>query len=86
MDILLIPVGGHFTIDAGKATEIVNRIKPKVVIPMHYKTKVLGFPIAGVEGFLQGKSNVVRMDSTFTEITADTLPAETEIRVLQHAK
>ncbi|MEA3311060.1 MAG: MBL fold metallo-hydrolase [candidate division WOR-3 bacterium] len=86
VDVLLIPVGGHFTIDAAQATRIAERIKPKVVIPMHYKTKVLGFPIAGVEGFLQGKSNVVRMDSTFTEITADTLPAETEIRVLQHAR
>ncbi len=86
IDVLFIPVGGHFTIDAGKATEIVNRIKPRIVIPMHYKTKVLGFPIAGVEGFLRGKSNVVRMNSTFIEITADTLPAETEIRVLQYAK
>ena len=86
MDVLLIPVGGHFTIDAAQATRIAERINPRIVIPMHYKTKVLGFPIAGVEGFLRGKSNVVRMDSTFTEITADTLPAETEIRVLQHAK
>jgi L-ascorbate metabolism protein UlaG (beta-lactamase superfamily) len=86
IDVLLIPVGGHFTIDAAQASELVNRIKPKVVIPMHYKTKVLGFPIAGVDGFLSGKSNVVRMDSTFTEVTKDNLPLQTEIRVLKHAK
>jgi L-ascorbate metabolism protein UlaG (beta-lactamase superfamily) len=86
VDVLLIPVGGHFTIDAAQAGELVNRIKPRVVIPMHYKTKVLGFPIAGVDDFLKGKSNVVRTDSTFTEITKDNLPRQTEILVLNHAK
>jgi len=86
VDVLLVPVGGHFTIGAAEASDIVNRLKPKVVIPMHFKTKVLGFPIAGVDDFLAGKSNVVRMNSTFIEITPDTLPAEPEIRVLDHAR
>jgi len=86
IDVLLIPVGGHFTIDAAQAGEIVNRINPRVVIPMHYKTAVLGFPIAKVDDFLAGKSNVVMANSTYIEIAVDTLPAQTEIRVLDHAK
>lgn len=86
IDVLFIPVGGHFTIDATQATEIVERIKPSVVIPMHYKTKVLGFPIAGVEPFLTGKANVVIKCSTFTEISKDNLPAKTEIHVLDYVK
>lgn len=86
IDILLIPVGGHFTIDAAQATELISRIAPMIVIPMHFKTEVLGFPIAPVDDFLAGKTNVLKVDSTFTEVTADTLPASTEIRILNHAK
>ena len=35
----MIPVGGNFTIDAKKAVEIIKKIEPKIVIPMHYKMK-----------------------------------------------
>jgi len=38
VDILLIPIGGKFTIDGKKAAEIVRKIEPAIVIPMHYKT------------------------------------------------
>lgn len=86
VDILMIPVGGHFTIDAAQATRIAHQINPRVIIPMHYKTKVLGFPIAGVEDFLEGKQNVKRLDSSVIELSKDTLPSQTEIRVLEHAK
>ncbi len=86
VDVLFIPVGGHFTIDAAQATELVQRVNPRIVIPMHYKTDVLAFPIAGVDDFLKGKSNFLKLDSPSTEVTKDTLPARTEIRVLEHAK
>jgi L-ascorbate metabolism protein UlaG (beta-lactamase superfamily) len=36
-DILLIPVGGKYTIDAKQAMEIISQIEPRIVIPMHYK-------------------------------------------------
>jgi L-ascorbate metabolism protein UlaG (beta-lactamase superfamily) len=39
VDILLIPVGGKFTIDGKKAAEIARKIEPAIVIPMHYKVK-----------------------------------------------
>ncbi len=86
IDVLLIPVGGHFTIDAVQATELIEKIKPAIVVPMHYKTSVLGFPIAGVDDFLKGKSNVVIEDSTYIDINVDSLPEETQVRVLKHAK
>jgi L-ascorbate metabolism protein UlaG (beta-lactamase superfamily) len=38
-DILLIPVGGKYTLDAKKAVEVVSQIEPRMVIPMHYKIK-----------------------------------------------
>jgi L-ascorbate metabolism protein UlaG (beta-lactamase superfamily) len=41
VDILMIPVGGLYTIDAEVASKVVSQLDPKVVIPMHYKTKAL---------------------------------------------
>ena len=41
VDILMIPVGGLYTIDGATAAKVVNQLNPKVVIPMHYKTEVL---------------------------------------------
>ncbi|MDO8260165.1 MAG: MBL fold metallo-hydrolase [Candidatus Magasanikbacteria bacterium] len=35
-DILLIPVGGKFTLDAKKAVEVISQVEPRIVIPMHY--------------------------------------------------
>lgn len=53
-DILMIPVGGFFTIDAKQARELVEKICPKVVIPMHYRTACnADWPIAPVDGYLQ---------------------------------
>lgn len=85
VDVLLIPVGGVFTIDASHASRVVEQLRPKIVLPMHYKTKSCGFPIAGVEPFLQDKQGVKRMDSSEVDITKADLPAQTQIIVLQHA-
>ncbi|MCD6578668.1 MBL fold metallo-hydrolase [bacterium] len=51
-DIVLIPIGGTFTIDHKEAFEIIRLIGPKIVIPMHYKTEKLGFDIDTVNNFL----------------------------------
>lgn len=38
IDILLLPVGGHFTIGSSEAVSVLQAIEPNIVIPMHYKT------------------------------------------------
>jgi L-ascorbate metabolism protein UlaG (beta-lactamase superfamily) len=53
IDILIIPVGGTYTIDARTAAKIVKTLNPRVTIPMHYKTEAINFPITGVENFLE---------------------------------
>lgn len=54
VDILLLPVGGFYTIDAASAAALYQRLKPRIVIPMHYKTEVnADWPIAKVEDFLR---------------------------------
>ncbi len=83
VDILLIPVGGFFTIDAKDAEEIVNKLNPKITIPMHYKTSACGFPIAPVDDFIKGKPNVKKLGKSEIEITE--LPSSPEIWVLEPA-
>jgi len=51
VDILLVPVGGNFTVDADEAYEITGQLKPKIVIPMHFKTPVNSFDIDPVEAY-----------------------------------
>ena len=52
VDILLVPVGGNYTIDAEVAKEYVDRLMPSVIIPMHYKTDDVNIDIEGVDSFL----------------------------------
>ncbi|MCX6005256.1 MAG: MBL fold metallo-hydrolase, partial [Chloroflexi bacterium] len=58
VDVLFIPVGSVFTVDAAAATEVCNDLKPKVVIPMHYKTPQFSVVLSAVDDFVQGKDNV----------------------------
>lgn len=52
VDVLMIPVGGFFTIDAETAREVCAQLKARVILPMHYRTAVnADWPIAPVEGF-----------------------------------
>ncbi len=82
-DILLVPVGGFFTIDASTASEVAEKLGPRIVIPMHYKTECCGFPIASVDGFLRGKENVKRVGQE-AEVSPESLPEGREIWVMQH--
>ena len=85
IDILLIPVGGYYTIDATVATEVCNQLTPRVIIPMHYKTDKCAYPIAGVDEFLKGKKGVSRLDTSQVEFKPGELPANTQIIVLKSA-
>jgi L-ascorbate metabolism protein UlaG (beta-lactamase superfamily) len=86
VDLLLLPVGGFYTIDPREATQVMEQLKPKKVIPMHFKTPKCGFPIAEVEAFLKGKSNVRRLDSSSVNfVKEDFKEGETEIVVLKPA-
>ena len=51
-DVLLLPVGGTFTVDAEGAKWYVDEVKPRIVVPMHYKSEEHSFDIDGVDKFL----------------------------------
>ena len=84
VDILMIPVGGFYTIDAQKAKTLVEKLQPRVVIPMHYKTKVnADWPIADEKPFLQlmGQPDVQPMP--LIRITKGDLAQQPQLAVLQ---
>jgi L-ascorbate metabolism protein UlaG (beta-lactamase superfamily) len=84
IDVLLLPIGGTFTIGPDRATKIFTAVKPRVTIPMHFKTKKCGFPIDPVTAFTEGKTNVREMPVPEIEINAGSLPSSPEIVVLKH--
>ncbi|MDR1831551.1 MAG: MBL fold metallo-hydrolase [Fusobacteriaceae bacterium] len=64
IDVLLIPIGGTYTLDPQQAAEVVKQIDPAVVVPMHYQTKELkNLRLASVEEFLtlvKGEYEILR--------------------------
>ncbi len=85
VDILMIPVGGTFTIDGHDAAKVIGQIEPKMVVPMHYALPKLKIELDGVDKFLKamGKNNGQAQDKLV--VKSSSLPKEgvTEIVVLQ---
>ncbi|MFA5399173.1 MAG: MBL fold metallo-hydrolase [Dehalococcoidia bacterium] len=85
VDVLLVPIGAVFTIDVEAANAICEDIKPRIAIPMHYKTDRCQFLQWNAEDFVKGKSKVRRIAGSELEILSHNLPTEFEVVVLQYA-
>ncbi len=84
VDILMIPVGGEYTIDSSAAQKIIGQIEPRMVIPMHYALPKLKIKLDDVSKFLKtmGKNSIVPQDKL--TVKASALPKDgMEIVVLQ---
>ena len=52
--VLMIPVGGFYTIDASQARKVAEALNPRIILPMHYRTNYnADWPISGPEPFLE---------------------------------
>lgn len=80
VDVLFVPVGGTFTIDGKTAYNVVEKIMPKVAVPMHYRIGGLSLSIQGPESFLK-KAKGININRVGNEIDfeKEDLPNETEI-------
>ena len=79
LDVLLLPVGGYYTIDASQAQTLVQSLAPRIVVPMHYRSDSFGYDvIAPLEDFLALRGDVVRYSSNTLELTPDT-PSQTAV-------
>lgn len=75
VDILFIPIGGKYTIDAKRAVEVISQIEPRIVIPMHYKTSQLKIDIDGLDKFIK-EVGVEPVYEEKLKISRKDLPAE----------
>ena len=82
VDILFIPVGGTFTLDAEGAWKTIKEINPRVIVPMHFRVGGLSLSIAPVDGFLElaNQDLIVKVGNEI-ELTKDELPEGQEVWV-----
>lgn len=83
-DVLMIPVGGYYTIDAETAKQVCGMLNPRVIIPMHYKSRTFGFDVLStVSDFtrLFPAECVIGYDTNTIEITKET---PSQIAVLRY--
>lgn len=84
-DVLLIPVGGVYTIAAEDAAEVISQLEPSIVIPMHYNLLGLKFELDPVENFLKEMGVENAQPQSKLTITREKLPSETQVVVLSKA-
>ena len=75
VDILFVPVGGFYTIGPQQARKVMESIKPRITVPMHYKLPGMSATfnsLSMVEDFIRGDDNVKRLDGpSFTTSKTD---------------
>lgn len=85
IDILMVPVGGVSTIDAGVAADMVRLLQPGIVIPMHYQTEVLHFELDSVDRFLKEMGIKAGLASEpKLSVNKAGIPEETQLVVLDY--
>ena len=84
VDILFIPVGGYYTLNHLQADQVIEQLKPKIVLPMHYKTDAIKWSIDPLSFFLDKKDNIKIIGESSFEIEAGTLPEKTTIYLLDY--
>lgn len=80
IDILMIPVGGVYTLDAKAAKHVCEQIEPTVIIPMHYRCGSVGLQnIAPVDEFLTlfGENMITRLPSNTLTVQQPLAPSVT---------
>jgi len=82
VDVLMIPVGGIYTINGEEAKKVVTQLKPRLfILPMHYATKVYS-EVLPPDEFLEGQKNVRKLDGQLLSIPLDLKPAGPTIVML----
>lgn len=83
IDVLMIPVGGIYTINGEEAKKVVKTLKPRLfIMPMHYATKVYN-EVLPPDEFLDGQKNVRKLDGQLLNIPLDAKPANPTIVLLE---
>ncbi len=87
VDILLIPVGGHYTIDAAEAVSVIHKIEPSIVIPMHYNHKDLDQKVhkdlTGLDEFVAKYGSAPSETLDVLTMKKDDIPEDTKLIIMK---
>ncbi len=86
VNVMIAPVGAGPTLDIPSMNAMVERVRPNVMIPVHYKTPKVDINLEPVDTFLQGKEHVRRVGGPDLDLAANNLPQPTEIAVLDASR
>lgn len=86
IDVLLVPVGGHTTIDAATASEVISLLEPRLVVPMHYATDGATAKLDGLERFIKQMGVSAPSPQPKLTVTKTSLPPDTQVVVLEARK
>ncbi|MEA2642805.1 MAG: hypothetical protein QOF51_4199 [Chloroflexota bacterium] len=86
IDVLLVPVGGHCTIGASQAVEVISQVEPKLVVPMHYGTEQSTAELDPLDRFLHEMGIAQAEPQAKLNITRSSLPGEPTVAVLSYRR
>jgi L-ascorbate metabolism protein UlaG (beta-lactamase superfamily) len=86
VDVLIIPVGGYYTIDAPTAANVMKQLHPALTIPMHFRTPAINFPIQTVDPFLKAAGGGKQVGKPEIEVTAESLKNDCGVVVLEYPR
>ena len=84
-DVLIVPAGGVCTLEIPRMAELVNRISPRIIIPVHYKTEGTKIELDPLDDFLRHMGAGEIVPQLRLNVTATNLPKETRIAVIQRS-
>lgn len=92
IDVLMLPIDDSYHIlKADETAEVIERIKPKIVIPMHYKIPALEPTpdkpknLESIDAYFQNRNNVTRLEGHKTTLSKATIPMALQYLIFQHS-
>jgi L-ascorbate metabolism protein UlaG (beta-lactamase superfamily) len=86
IDVLFTPIGGHGSLDAAGAAEVISLVQPRLVVPIRYATEVSAIPLDPLEPFIKQLGRTAQDPQPKLSITRSNLPEETVVAVLDYRK
>jgi len=84
VNVLMIPVGGKYTIEPDEAVRLIKAVGPNIAIPMHYKQNDTKIDVAGIDKFQAAVGSCLEFEPTI-QLEAGRLPKKTQTWVLESA-
>lgn len=86
IDVLFAPIGGHGTLDAAGAAEVISLVQPRLVVPIRFGTDASSIPLDPLDPFIKQLGRTAQDPQPKLSITRSNLPEETQVAVLDYRK